>query len=158
METIRDYYQIDDFLATSGQPTPQEFEPIAWAGYKVVINLATSKSTNALRDEGTIVTDLGMVYVHIPVLWSEPQLKDVRLFCKMMQLFDGQRIWVHCAKNMRGLLLYLSMAKARSATARGSGLLSNGTNLAANRSLAGVNRVSQSHVVNRICLRTVVLY
>ncbi|NJK55229.1 MAG: phosphatase [Pleurocapsa sp. SU_5_0] len=101
METIRDYYQINNYLATSGQPTPREFASIAQAGYQVVINLATSRSTNALANEGIIVTDLGIVYVQIPVLWDNPRLEDVETFFKIMHSFDGQKVWVHCAKNMR---------------------------------------------------------
>ena len=101
IETISDYYQINDYLATSGQPTATEFAPIAQAGYRVIINLATSKSTNAIANEGVIATDLGMVYVQIPVLWDEPKLSDVEVFFKIMKCFDGQKVWVHCAKNMR---------------------------------------------------------
>ncbi|MEL6578806.1 MAG: protein tyrosine phosphatase family protein [Cyanobacteria bacterium J06621_12] len=101
IETIRDYYQISDRLTTSGQPNPQEFSFIAQAGYEVVINLATSRSTNALANEGIVVTDLNLVYVQIPVLWEHPTLKDVDLFFKTMRSFKDQKVWVHCAKNMR---------------------------------------------------------
>jgi protein tyrosine phosphatase (PTP) superfamily phosphohydrolase (DUF442 family) len=101
IETICDYYQISDRLATSGQPTPPEFASIAQAGYQAVINLATSNSTNALANEGIIVTDLGIVYVQIPVIWDAPKLKDVETFFKIMKSFDGEKVWVHCAKNMR---------------------------------------------------------
>ena len=101
IETIRDYYQINDCLATSGQPTPQEFELIAQAQYRVIINLATSRSTNAIANEGVIVTDLNLVYVQIPVLWDNPKLSDVEAVFKIMKCFDGQKVWVHCAKNMR---------------------------------------------------------
>ena len=76
INTIRDYYQINDHLGTSGQPSPTEFTSIAQAGYRTVINLATSRSTNALANEGIIVSDLGMVYVQIPVIWDNPKLKD----------------------------------------------------------------------------------
>ena len=101
IENIRDYYQIDEHLATSGQPTPQEFKFIAQARYRVIINLATSRSTNAIANEAVLVTDLNLVYVQIPVLWDEPKLSDVATFFKIMKCFDGQKVWVHCAKNMR---------------------------------------------------------
>lgn len=101
IENIRDYYQIDDRLATSGQPTVEQFELIAKSGYQVVINLAMSMSTNAIANEGAIVTDLGMVYLQIPVVWENPRLEDVRLFFKAMKSFEDYRVWVHCAKNMR---------------------------------------------------------
>ena len=101
IETIRDYYQVNDYLATSGQPKPEEFKAIADSGYGVIINLATSRSTNALANEGVLVTDLDLVYVQIPVLWEEPKLSDVTTFFKIMQCFESQKVWVHCAKNMR---------------------------------------------------------
>ena len=101
IEKIRDYYQIDEYLATSGQPTPPQFASIAQAGYRVIINLATSRSTNALENEGVLVTDLNLIYVQIPVLWDEPKLSDVEAFFNIIKCFDGQKVWVHCAKNMR---------------------------------------------------------
>jgi protein tyrosine phosphatase (PTP) superfamily phosphohydrolase (DUF442 family) len=101
VSNIRDYYQINSDLATSGQPAPEEFQLIHQAGYEVVINLAPSNSTNALANEGAIVTDLNMIYVQIPVLWSDPQLEDVKVFFKIIQSLSEQKIWVHCAKNMR---------------------------------------------------------
>ncbi|MEM7758924.1 MAG: protein tyrosine phosphatase family protein [Cyanobacteria bacterium P01_A01_bin.40] len=101
IKSVGDYYQINESLATSGQPTPEEFSLISQAGYQIVINLATSSSTHALANEGEIVTDLGMIYIHIPVLWDNPRLKDVIIFFKVMQAFEEHKIWVHCAKNMR---------------------------------------------------------
>jgi len=101
IETIDNYYQVNDYLATSGQPTPQQFTLIAEAGYRVIINLATSRSTNAIENEGVLVTDLNLIYVQIPVLWDDPKLSDVKTFFKIMQCFESQKVWVHCAKNMR---------------------------------------------------------
>jgi len=101
INNIQDYYQINENLATSGQPTPEQFQSIADVGYRVIINLAMSSSTNALANEGAIVTDLGLVYVQIPVVWEHPRLEDVRLFFQVMESFADQQIWVHCAKNMR---------------------------------------------------------
>ena len=109
IEEIRDYHPINHRLATSGQPTPEQFSEIAKAGYRAIINLALSTSTNAIENEGAIVTDLGMVYIQIPVVWDNPKVDDVKLFFKIMDLMDGdkpngmasQRVWVHCAKNMR---------------------------------------------------------
>ena len=101
IESIKDYYQISDRLATSGQPTSQQFKSIKEAGYQVIINLAMSCSTNAIANEGAIVTDLGLVYVQIPVVWEAPTIEDVKLFFSTMQAFADKQVWVHCAKNMR---------------------------------------------------------
>lgn len=101
MQDIINYYQVNNRLATSGQPSKEQFQLIADAGYQVVINLALSTSTNAIANEGVIVTDLGMVYIQIPVLWEHPTLQDVELFFNVMRSFLESKVWVHCAKNMR---------------------------------------------------------
>ncbi len=101
MQDILNYYQVNDRVSTSGQPTKEQFQLIADAGYQVIINLALSSSTNAIADEGAIVTNLGMVYVQIPVLWEHPSVKEVELFFNVMRSFLNYRVWVHCAKNMR---------------------------------------------------------
>ncbi len=101
IKNIANYYQINNSLATSGQPTTEEFELIKNAGYQVVVNLAMSCSTNAIAHEGVIVTDLGLVYIQIPVIWENPTIQDIELFFKVMQAFKDKQIWVHCAKNMR---------------------------------------------------------
>jgi protein tyrosine phosphatase (PTP) superfamily phosphohydrolase (DUF442 family) len=98
---IINYYKIDARLATSGQPTVEQLQQIADAGYQIIINLAPCSSSNAIAEEDAIVTNLGIVYVHIPVIWEHPTLKDVRLFFKIMETFSDTKVWVHCAKNMR---------------------------------------------------------
>jgi len=94
IKEIADYYQISDRLATSGQSTLEQFELIAQSGYKIIVNLAMSCSTNAMSNEGAVVTDLGMVYVQIPVVWEKPTLNDVQLFFKRMNTFDRYLVWV----------------------------------------------------------------
>lgn len=101
MEEILNYYQVNDKIATSGQPTKKQFELIAEEGYKIVINLALTSSSNALCNEDAIVTDLGMVYIHLPVVWEAPQVDDVQIFCHLMSVNNLRKVWVHCAKNMR---------------------------------------------------------
>lgn len=98
---IINYYQIDDRLATSGQPTAEQFQLIADAGFQILINLAPCSSSNAIATEDAIITGLGLVYVHLPVSWEHPTLKDVKLFFKLMESFSDTKVWVHCAKNMR---------------------------------------------------------
>jgi protein tyrosine phosphatase (PTP) superfamily phosphohydrolase (DUF442 family) len=58
-------------------------------------------SDNALPHEGSIVTGLGMAYVHLPVDFKAPSPEDFRAFCGVMEAFDGRRVFVHCAANMR---------------------------------------------------------
>lgn len=101
MEQSKNYYLITDHIATSGQPTIEQFSEIAQAGYQIVINLALPSSDNALADEGAIVTRLGMVYIHIPVIWNDPKIEDLQFFCEVMESLKKRKVWVHCALNMR---------------------------------------------------------
>jgi uncharacterized protein (TIGR01244 family) len=98
---IRNFLRIDDRLATSGMPQPGDFAAMRQAGFDVVINLALPTSDNALPNEGELVSAQGMSYVHIPVNFESPQPADFERFTKMMDVCAGQKVFVHCAANMR---------------------------------------------------------
>ena len=48
LDGIRNFLQIDEHLATSGMPRPDDFAAIAREGYRLVINLAMPTSDNAV--------------------------------------------------------------------------------------------------------------
>jgi protein tyrosine phosphatase (PTP) superfamily phosphohydrolase (DUF442 family) len=98
---IYNFRGIGERLGTAGQPTESQLRNVRNAGFEVVVNLALPTSDNALADEGSIVTGLGMSYVHIPVNFQAPTAADFRAFCGVMEAFDGRRVFVHCAANMR---------------------------------------------------------
>jgi protein tyrosine phosphatase (PTP) superfamily phosphohydrolase (DUF442 family) len=92
---------VGERLGTAGQPTEGQFGVIREAGFEAVINLALATSDNALSNEGSVVTGLGMTYVHIPVDFKGPTLQDFRTFCGVMDAFEKRRVFVHCAANKR---------------------------------------------------------
>ncbi|WP_013323609.1 protein tyrosine phosphatase family protein [Gloeothece verrucosa] len=101
LEDIKNYYQVNPNIATSGQPTSEQFQVIKNAGYETVINLALPTSDQALANEAAIVTGLGMPYFNIPVVWEAPKLDDVRWFFSVMEALKERKVWVHCAVNKR---------------------------------------------------------
>ncbi len=101
LSEIQSFRLVDDGLGTAGQPTECQFRTIREAGFDAVINLALPTSDNALANEGSIVTALGMSYVHIPVDFQAPTSQDFRAFCRVMEAFEDRRVFVHCAANMR---------------------------------------------------------
>ena len=101
LANIRNFLRIDDRLATSGMPQPDDFAALRQAGFDVVINLALSTSDNALPNEGELVSAQGMTYVHIPVKFDAPQPADFERFTRVMDAALGQKVFVHCAANMR---------------------------------------------------------
>lgn len=98
---IINYIPVSDQLATSGQPTPVQIEAIGAAGYDCVINLALHDSTDALYEEGGMVSEAGMNYFHIPVPFDAPTGEHLRLFFNVMKALEGKKVWLHCAYNWR---------------------------------------------------------
>jgi protein tyrosine phosphatase (PTP) superfamily phosphohydrolase (DUF442 family) len=98
---IRNFLQLGGLLATSGMPRPEDFDTMRKAGFAVVVNLAMPTSDNAMANEGDLVTRAGMTYVHIPVNFEAPLPADFDRFSRMLDVLRGQKVYVHCAANMR---------------------------------------------------------
>ena len=98
---IYNFRALGENLGTAGQPNESQLHAVCEAGFEAVINLALPTSDNALAHEGSVVTGLGMSYVHIPVDFKAPTSEDFHAFCRVMDAFEGRRVFVHCAANMR---------------------------------------------------------
>src|SRR4051812_128497 len=101
LSEIYSFCAVGAKLGTAGQPTPEQLRVVREAGFEAVVNLALPTSDNALAHEGSVVTGLGMSYVHIPVDFKNPAAQDFHAFCRVMDAFEGRRVFVHCAANMR---------------------------------------------------------
>lgn len=101
MEEIYNFLKLSEKVATAGQPTAEQLEAIAQAGYQVIVNLALPESPKALPNESAIVESLNLEYVHIPVIWENPTLEDIGQFFNVMQANANKSVFVHCAANMR---------------------------------------------------------
>ncbi|MEW5756483.1 MAG: protein tyrosine phosphatase family protein [Pseudomonadota bacterium] len=101
MSEITNFVQLTKLIGTSGQPSRGQFAEIATQEYSVVVNLAMPDSDHAIAEEGSIVTSLGMSYVHIPVPFDRPTVNHLRQFFGVMKAFDGKKVWVHCVMNWR---------------------------------------------------------
>lgn len=102
LETILNYYPINERIASSGQPTAEQFELIAENGYKVLVNLAMSDSPQANSEEDLLVSTKGIVYIHILVPFDSPHADHLQYFLHIMNAFKDKKIWVHCIFNFRG--------------------------------------------------------
>lgn len=101
MKEIINVIEINENIMTSGQPTKDEFEKIANAGYEVIINLAVCHSEGKLEDEDIIVTNLGMNYFHIPVEFTDPKQEELFMFIDLLKACKNRKVWVHCILNYR---------------------------------------------------------
>ena len=101
VEQISNFHRIDDRLATGGQPGARQIGALARTGVTTIINLAPHDAANALPGEAEIVARHGMAYRHIPVDFKNPTEEDFAQFCGVMQDKAGERLFIHCAANMR---------------------------------------------------------
>jgi protein tyrosine phosphatase (PTP) superfamily phosphohydrolase (DUF442 family) len=123
---ICNYLCISDTVGSAGQPEPRQFANIRAAGYEVVINLAMPTSTNALPNEGELVTAQGMEYVHIPVVWENPTRENLACFFDTLDRCQGKKLFVHCVLNMRAsvfIFLYRTIRQRISPEVAGEALL-----------------------------------
>ncbi len=95
------FQPVSETVGTAGQPTREQFASIRAAGYEVVVNLAMSDSPNALPNEAELVVKYGMEYVHIPVMFDSPKIRDLESFFETMARHRCSRVFVHCALNWR---------------------------------------------------------
>lgn len=105
MSTLEELYNfrvIHPSLTTSGLPTEDQLKDLAAEGYQVVINLALHNDpAYSLPDERGLVESLDMKYIHIPVIWDAPTEENLTAFFETMDTYQGYKVHVHCAANMR---------------------------------------------------------
>ncbi len=101
LEQIFNFLPLSSTLASSGQPSEEQFKRIAKAGFCTVVNLAPHGAENALEDEALVLKELGLHYIHIPVDFKQPTDWDYKRFCHAMKEVGDNPVWVHCAANMR---------------------------------------------------------
>lgn len=102
MESILNYIKVNDNISTSGQPTKKQFKIIAENGFDVVINLAMHNK-GALKEEDKIVSKSGMMYIHIPITWKNPELDRLQLFLHLLKTLQDEKkkVFIHCIMNYR---------------------------------------------------------
>jgi protein tyrosine phosphatase (PTP) superfamily phosphohydrolase (DUF442 family) len=101
LNNIYNYLPVTPSFATAGQPTREQFATVRAADYEVVINLAADDPPYALADEADVVRALGLEYIHIPVVWTEPTGENLTAFFAAMEHNKERKRFVHCIANMR---------------------------------------------------------
>ena len=98
---IRNYKEYSPGFASAGQPTEEQLQAVRDAGFDQVVYIAMSNSRSAVDGEDAIVKELGMDYVHIPVIWDAPTTADFYAFASIMQREPDAKTLLHCAANYR---------------------------------------------------------
>lgn len=100
---------IHAHLFSSGQPSAEQLKCIKEYGFSTVINLALNDADPHLDHEDRICLELGLNYIHLPMLWDMPNAEQGLLILDLIDhLVGNEMVWIHCAKNYRvSCLMYL---------------------------------------------------
>lgn len=109
LSQIANFQFIHEHLLTSGQPDAEQLQHIKEYGVNTVINLALTDAVPHLEHEDRICLELGLEYIHLPILWNTPSDEQCLLILDLIHhLVQEKMVWVHCAKNYRASsLMYL---------------------------------------------------
>ena len=106
---ISNFHYVHDHLFASAQPSEEQLLTIKEYGVSTIINLALTDSDPHLKLEDRICLELGLSYIHIPILWDAPSVEQCLLILDLIDhLIQEQIVWIHCAKSYRvSCLIYL---------------------------------------------------
>ena len=98
---ISRYFQYSPKIACSALPKEEEFKQIKENGFELVISLSMPTDSVTIENEDKILAHLEIPYFHIPVDANAPKLKDFEMFMKLLETFEGYKIYIRCTKNCR---------------------------------------------------------
>jgi len=101
LSDISNYREYSSTFASSGQPTKDQLQLLKDDGFERIVYIAFSNSGNAFADEDVVVKELGMDYIHIPVIWDQPSAADFYSFAGAMQREPDRKTLLHCQVNYR---------------------------------------------------------
>ncbi len=100
LSTIRNYRRISDRVSTAGQPTVEGLEKVKAAGFKTVINFRQPTEYDAAA-EAAKLKELGLRYIHIPVVYREPKDEQADEFLRVMADPQIYPVFIHCTVSLR---------------------------------------------------------
>ncbi len=101
LSDISNYRDYTETFSSSGQPTAEQLELLNAEGFERIIYLAFTTSSTAIAKEDEIVRELGMEYIHVPVVWEKPTASDFYTFVALMQREPEKKTLLHCQVNFR---------------------------------------------------------
>ena len=97
-------------LLTGGQPTPEQFEEAAQAGYRTVVNLRAPGEKGSW-DEAAKATELGIDYIALPIAGGgDLSQENARALAKILDAPERRPMMIHCASGNRVGALFALIA------------------------------------------------
>jgi protein tyrosine phosphatase (PTP) superfamily phosphohydrolase (DUF442 family) len=101
LSEIFNYIEYSPTFSSAGQPSLEQLDDVKAAEFERIIYIAFSNGRRAISDEDAVVKELGMDYIHIPVIWDAPTKSDFYAFASAMQQEPERKTLLHCAANFR---------------------------------------------------------
>lgn len=95
--------QITDGIAVAAQPSLEELKKLKGQGFRSVVNLRVENEDNDMIspiDEGDIVREQELAYLHLPVSGSDIRSQQVDDFRQCLERLEGP-VLVHCKGGKR---------------------------------------------------------
>ncbi len=68
---------------------------------RLTMHLGLADTDYAVKNEALFFAEQGINYIHIPVLFDQPEHDDFIQFTEIMERYKKQKIFIHCAANKR---------------------------------------------------------
>jgi len=98
---IPNYIDYSETFSSSGQPPEDYFPLLARLGFEQVIYIALTTNRTAVAQEDVRVLENGMDYVHVPVDFSNPSLKNFNTVAAILNGSKGRKTLLYCQANYR---------------------------------------------------------
>jgi uncharacterized protein (TIGR01244 family) len=91
------YTRVDAVVACGGATSPEALAELKRRGFRSVLNLRQASEAGAnVEEEGRVVRQLGMTYLHIPFDGSRPTAQPIERFLAAFDHSDHLPIYIHC--------------------------------------------------------------
>ena len=97
---IRNFLRVNETFCTGGQPTAEQLEKLKADGVRAIINLRQPSEHDAAAEEAR-AKDLGLRYVNLPVLGSDPKDSQVEEFLRITDDPQNRPAFIHCGSANR---------------------------------------------------------
>ena len=97
---IRNFLRINEQFCTGGQPRLEHLQQLKNDGVKAIINLRPSGEHRAAEEEAK-AKELGLHYINIPVVFSDPKDEQATEFLKVTDDPANRPAFIHCASAIR---------------------------------------------------------
>ena len=97
---IRNFLRVNEQFCTGGQPRLEHLQQLKDEGVKAIINLRPAGEHRA-ADEEAKAKELGLRYINIPVVFSDPKNEQATEFLKVTDDPANRPAFIHCASAIR---------------------------------------------------------